>query len=113
MDFHENLAKQLFVRAINVNSSGDNTILAATAGLGWEVWDFFLQAEAAVAVTIESGTTALTGPINFAMDAEKRFTGDIAPVWTSAAVNEAFIVNLSGAVQVNGWALMARKVHQL
>lgn len=96
----------LITLAVNISSSGDNTIRAANAGKRFAVTDAFLQAEADVAITVKSGSTVITGAIDFtAATATERLwqATDGRPLWKTRAINEALILNLSGAVQVNGW----------
>ena len=92
--------------AVSIAASGDNTVHIVTAGRRFIVWHLWLQAEAAVEVTAKSGSTAVSAPINFALNAEKEWKNAGLPVFKGRAVGENFILNLSGAFQVNGFALI-------
>jgi hypothetical protein len=92
--------------AVSCAASGDNTIIAAPgAGKQLVIDHLNFIVTSAVAVTFKSGSTSLSGAYPFdtkqaialdnAMQAEK---GVI-----TCGVNEAFIINLGGAVQVSGF----------
>ena len=93
--------------AINTASSGDNTIHTTTSGKRFLVYHVWIQAEGAVDVTFKSGAgTSLSAPISFAANAEKGWSFSGVPVLRGNAVGDTFIINLGGAVQVNGFALV-------
>jgi len=99
-------AANLITIAVNISSSGDNTLRSANTGKRFVVTDCFLQAEADVAITVKSGATVITGAVDFTTAAgrERFWQGtDDRPLFKTRAINEALILNLSGAVQVNGW----------
>ena len=92
---------------VNISSSGDNTIHTTTAGKRFLVYHIWLQAEAAVDVTIKSGAgTSLSGALTFAANSEKAWSFSGVPAFRGNAVGDTFIINLGGAVQVNGFALV-------
>lgn len=85
---------------ISTNVQGDNTIVAAVVGKNTRVYSLRLNAVASVTVTVKRGSTSL--------EAFQLVAG--VPVilylrdnpYYKTAVNEAFVVNLAGAVQVEG-----------
>lgn len=96
--------------AVNISSSGDNTIItapAATAAPGaYIAVDFMLiLPTTAVTVTFKSGATSISGPLP--LDAKQAITIDNANQAQYGTIkcgaNENFIINLGGAVQVGGW----------
>lgn len=101
------LSKGVTTYAINTASSGDNTILAATAGRRFCVYHLWLQAEAAVDVTLKSGSTSLTAPITFAANAEKEWKNSGVGIFVARAAGNNLVLNLSGAVQVNGFVTLS------
>lgn len=104
---HENHLKTV---PINVATAADHVIEAVGASRLFLVTAIFLQAEGAVDVTIKSGSTAISGAIAMATD------GLATVFWTNAgdgvfrgrSSGEDFVLTLSGAVQVNGWATLLK-----
>lgn len=106
-DLIQTLASRGRTVAVNISSSGDNTVHTVTSGTRFVIYHLWLQAEAAVEVTLLSGATAISGQIEFAVDAEKQWQGHGGmPVFVGRAIGNNFIINLGGAVQVNGFALV-------
>jgi len=92
---------------INISASGDNTIIAAPSGTSeYIVIDHInLVPNSAVSVLLKSGSTSLSG--TYALTSNQGFVlensyQDEAGLIT-CTVNEAFVINLSGAVQVSGF----------
>lgn len=92
---------------IDISSSGDNEIIAAPSGTSeYLVIDHInLIPNSAVTVTLISESTDLSGA--YSMTANQGFVlensyNDEDGLITCGA-NEAFIINLSGAVQVSGF----------
>jgi len=89
--------------AIDIASSGDNTVVAAVSGKKLRVVSINFVCATAVTVTIKSGaSTSLTGGMAFGAN------GGIAPGifpdgHFETAAGEAFVMNLSDAVSVDGW----------
>lgn len=94
-------------QSINISASGDNIIIPAPTGTSeFVVIDHInLVPSSAVTLTLKSGGTNLSG--GYALTANQGFvlensyqdeTGLI-----TCAENEAFIINLGGAVQVSGF----------
>lgn len=100
------VTSNLLTLPVNCASSGDNTIRAANAGKKIAIVDLFLQAEADVEITLKMGAVSLSGAINFSTATTRerlwQSSGDW-PVFKAFSVNQGFILNLSGAVQINGW----------
>jgi hypothetical protein len=91
---------------ISAASSGDNTIVAAAAGVKTKVLGLFLIGAGDVDVRFESGAggTALTGVVSLAADGNG-YVLPIAPPgyhWIETAANAVLNLELSGAVQVSG-----------
>jgi hypothetical protein len=86
-------------------SAGNNTVLSAVAGKKFHVYHLTVVVNAAVGVKFVSGTTDLTGVMSFSGQGEG-FSESVTPpaeLLVSANAGEAFIMNLSGAVQVSGF----------
>ena len=84
--------------------AGDNTIIAAPGT------NFFIRivkllfvVTGAVTVTLKSGVNNLTGAMAYSANGGVGFDGDFNPLEMNA--NEAFIINLGGAIQVSGFVL--------
>lgn len=87
---------------IDCASSGDNTVISGTSGQTIKIWSVFLWWNGSVSVILKDAATRnLTGAM--AGVAQSRFIKDegVHPWYTLTAGN-AFIVNLSGTVQVSG-----------
>jgi len=92
--------------AIRCNTSGNNTIVAATSGKKIKVLGVFLVAAGSVDVRFESGAsgTALTGQMSLAADGDG-FVLPVAPAgyhWFETASGALLNLELSGAVYVDG-----------
>jgi hypothetical protein len=88
--------------SISAATSGDNTLVAGTAAQTIRVHRIFLVCNAAVNIAFKDGAaTALTGTMN--MLANGSFTLDMATdPWFVTTAGNAFVLNLSAAVQVSG-----------
>lgn len=89
--------------AIDVATSGDNTLKAAVSGRRIRVLSVFMIAAGAVNVRFESdaGGTALTGQMNLA--ANGGFVLNFNPAgWFETNAGELLNLELSGAVSVDG-----------
>lgn len=84
-------------KAINISSSGDNTII--TQSLPINVMKMFLVAKGAVDVTFKDANGALTGPMPITANGGLVWDFDGKPWLVSQT---SLIINLSGAVQVSG-----------
>ena len=92
---------------IDISSSGDNTVIAAPSGTSeyLAIDHINLVPDSAVGLTLKSDTTSLSG--TYSLTANQGFVlensyQDQDGLLTCAA-GKAFIVNLSGAVQVSGF----------
>lgn len=86
---------------IDFNTTGDNTVIAATAGKTIRVFRLFFVCSSATNITFYNGSTALTGAI--AMSANGGFTLDFqAEAWFNTTAGSAFIMNQSGSAGVAG-----------
>lgn len=88
----------------NSASSGDLTVRAIDAGERFVVYGLFLQSEGTTDVTAKSGSTALTGAIATAANDQLSFFNNGFPVLIGDATGDDFIINVSAAVQINGFA---------
>jgi type IV secretory pathway protease TraF len=94
------------VAITNAAASGDLTVHTTTAGKRFVVYHVWLQAEGATDITFKSGATALSGPLAFAINAERGWISSGVPIIRGNAVGDNFVIAISAAVQVNGFALV-------
>lgn len=88
--------------AVSFAASGDNTVVAATASQTIRVMRMLLIPNGLVGVTMKDGAgTSLSGAMQLATSAPLQFPLDAEP-WFITTAGNAFIINLSGAVQVSG-----------
>lgn len=88
--------------AINISSSGDNTVIAGTGGQTIRVYKLFLVASAAVSLKYKDGAGAdLTPALSMAANGGMVLDFDSEPWFVTSPGND-FIANLSAAVQVSG-----------
>lgn len=92
--------------AIDFGSSGDNTVISAPgANLQTIVLGGWFVSASDVAVTMKTGSTAKTGAMPIGTTAGR--TPGISTQHTIAAyvcaTNEAYVINLGGAVACDGW----------
>ena len=94
--------------AVNFNTTGDNTIVAAVAGKTIQVYGLVLVVTTtAVALTIKDGATALTGPMTVLAGTPLvlglPIGADSAPLFATSSVANAFVIGQgAGASQVSG-----------
>lgn len=84
--------------------SGDNTVIAATAGQKIHVVNMVFTVAGEVNVKLMSGATDISGVMDFGGEAEPR--GAVIPLGVGPIVcgtGEAFIINLSAVVQISGF----------
>jgi len=98
--------------SISAIGIGDNTIVAAVAGLKVRLLEWYLTAAGAVVVKWKDGAgTDLTGPMSLvaggALVVPPPF-GQPQQGWHSTSPGNALILNLSAAVQVSGGAIVAQ-----
>jgi hypothetical protein len=89
---------------INIASSGDNTVITPNADQRVIIWKMWIVGNGAVNLTFKDGSTALNGSaIHLTADGSSMtFPFDGEPYWFTSTAGNAFKINLSGAVQVNG-----------
>lgn len=85
---------------VNTSTSGDNSIVSATSGAITRVNEMRLTAAGAVTVTVKRGSTTLD-VIQMVAGVPYILPLRLEPYYRTAA-NEAFILNLGGAVAVTG-----------
>jgi hypothetical protein len=88
---------------IDIASSGDNTILTVPDGHRFLISYLHLDAAAAVDVVLKSGTVVLSGLLRFAAAGNKTFSNSGDVVVKGRLTQNDFIINLSGAVSVDGF----------
>lgn len=92
---------------INISSAGDNTIIAAPTTSGNYLAIDFIQYLPTTSVTVQykDGTTPYGGPLPLAaqqaVTTENAMQNEHGVITLSA--NQAFVMNLGGAVQVGGF----------
>lgn len=97
--------KTLQFGVINTATSGDNQLLAAPgAGLKIKIVSYALIAAGTVNVKFTSGIggTNMTGPYSLIANTGIGLSGSTASHLLEAGTNTAFVLNLSGAIQVSG-----------
>jgi hypothetical protein len=89
--------------AIAVSTSGDNQLIAGVAGKTIRVMGYIVTAAAAVAVKFRSNATDLTGPMNLPLNGSiSAFAAANDDALFDCAPGDPLVLNLSGAVAVNG-----------
>lgn len=90
--------------AFHKNASGDNIIITGTAGTKIKVVFIMFTVAADVNVTFFSGGTELSGVMDFGGTDEPRgMVASHGPAPLVCGVAEDFIINLSGAVYIDGY----------
>jgi hypothetical protein len=89
----------------NAAAAGDLVVKAVGPGRMWVVTALFLQTEGGTDVTLKSGATAITGPVAMATAAlrEVYWSNGGSPIFRSRAAGDDIVLNVSAAIQVNGW----------
>lgn len=91
--------------AISIASSGDNTVIAAPTQGYIAIDNINFVSSAAVSVKLIRGTTDLTGV--YSLTANQGFTQENVTGHQDGVITclpgDAFIINLSGAIQVSGF----------
>jgi hypothetical protein len=97
------LASQLTPVVINSASGGNIPICAGVAGKTVKLHRLLLVMGAPTNITIEDGTTSLSGPMPFFASGTLvlDFTGD---PWYASSLGNALNINSSNAVQISGTA---------
>lgn len=92
--------------AINVASSGDNTIIAAgAAGVKHRLYGFFLSVNGAVNLKWKDGAASDFHPVQYFLgQGASWFMPRDGNPWFTGTAATALILNLSAAIQVSGRA---------
>ena len=88
--------------AVNVTGAGDQTLVSATASQTTRVFRLFLVAAGVTNITIKTGSTSLSGVIPLTPNQGFVLDFDGEP-WFVTGSNEAFVINVSAAVDVDGF----------
>lgn len=98
-----NEARAYKTAVINHGASGDNTIVAVVATKRIKVYSIVFNVTGTVSAKWRSDVTDLTGDMDF--QAREGFTGMVLPpaFLLATVAGEALVLNLSGAIAVNGW----------
>lgn len=92
--------------AISCSTVGNNTIIAASSGKAIKVYKMFFVVDSGVSITFyDSTTTAMSGAMKFVGNQgivlDMDGNNDPQP-WFNVTPGNAFVFNLSDAVQVSG-----------
>ena len=92
---------------INFSGAGDNILVGGVAGQRIKVLQFFFVLAAATNLTYKSGTTALSGPMNYSSVGAQ--VQDFIQLPYTCKLGDPFIINSSNAVQIGGtlWYIQA------
>lgn len=85
---------------INFSGAGDNILVAGIAGKRIKVLQFFFVLAAATNLTYKSGSTVLSGALDFGSNAAQ--VQDFIQLPLTCNVGDPFILNSSAAVAVGG-----------
>ena len=86
---------------VSFSSSGDNTIIGATANQGIRVYRIFFVADVATTIIFKNGSTALSGSIP--LFSGGAFVLDVSnEPWFITSIGSAFVINQSGTANVGG-----------
>ena len=88
--------------SLSFATSGNNTLVSATASQTTRVFRIVLVFEGDVGIKFISGTTDQTGVMKMKDGGSMVLDFDGEP-WFVTGANEAFIANLDAAVNVRGW----------
>jgi hypothetical protein len=101
-------SKSFLTLPINISSSGNNTVIPALTGAGFKIWKMWLVANGAVTVTYQDGaSTAISGPVALVSGGSQSFSYE-GTAHFNTSIGNAFVINLSGAVQVSGTVYYTR-----
>jgi len=104
----QHLRDNAIVVEVDVSTATDTTLVAAASGVQYQVIGFFFQSEGTQAgVFFKSGSTTLTGPVEF-VDGDTWSMGiNDAPI--NCARGEALVLTTSSAVQLNGHVVYVKR----
>lgn len=86
--------------AVNFSGSGDNIVITGFPTQIIKVFQFFLVFAGATNITYKSGTTPLSGPLDFSANAAH--VHDYIQLPYTCLLGDNFVINSSNAVQVGG-----------
>lgn len=86
--------------SVSFSGAGDNTVIAGTLGQRIKVLQFFIVIAGATNLIYKSGTTALTGSMNYPSAGAQ--VQDFIQLPLTCNSGDAFIVNSSNGVQIGG-----------
>jgi hypothetical protein len=101
--------KQLVTVAIDVATSGDQVLWTPPAGTRWMLYALKLTAQGAVDVFVKSGATNISGVQTWsftAADQTQELPPSEMPWMVARTASDAFTINLSGNVAVDGFATL-------
>lgn len=87
---------------INFNSSGDNTVIAATTGVPINIYCIRYTVDGATVLTYKDNATALSGGIILTGNGSSETLPMSDEPWYQIQPGNAFIMNSSNAVQFGG-----------
>ena len=92
---------------INFSGAGDNIIIGGVAGQRIKVLQFFFVLAAATNLTYKSGSTSLSGPLDFSSIGAQ--VQDFIQLPMTCLIGDPFIINSTNAVQFGGtiWYIQA------
>ena len=102
----EGILRAGVVYPVNTSGSGDQTIRAAQTSKRWVVFQLGLRASGATNVIVKSGSTEITGAIPFTTQLVTIGDGK-SVLWAGRQVNQAFVLNSSAVMDLDGWVLLA------
>lgn len=88
---------------IDEATSGDRTLIAATAGKKIAVYELFLWNVAEQDLTFKDGSTALTGVFTTYPAKSGLYLPHSGPPHFLLTSGQAFVLNNSGGTQISGW----------
>ena len=93
-----------FTTRINVAVVGPTTLFTPAADRRWVATSLVLVAAAAVTVQLNSGATAIVGPMALAANVPLIVVGDgVRNILRGLNVGDTLTITLGGALQVGGW----------
>jgi hypothetical protein len=98
-----------FTKKINFTAggAGDTTVHTVAAGKKFVITYLYLESSASIDLLLKSGTTEMTGVMAITATTSLKFDCAGAPVFKATTTGDDFIINASGAGDVDGFAFMA------
>lgn len=98
MDARALVEPRMTTAMVNIDGSGDNQLVSATAGKTTKLYKAFLAISPAVTLRIKDNATLLTGPMNLS-SITLDFDGE---PWFVTSSNSSLVIHLASATQVSG-----------